>query len=96
VIVPDQYLSELIDSITVEAYGTEKQPSRFLVVFEAEVALPCVGTILGGEVEVWHTTSRGTEVDVQLLAVAEWAGVLVSRRSSTSASSLGRLRRGRT
>jgi hypothetical protein len=44
----------------------------------------------------WHTTSRGMDVEVQLLAVAEWAGVLVSRRSSTSASSLGRLRRGRT
>jgi hypothetical protein len=49
--MPDQCLSELIESISVDAYGTEEQPSGFLEVFDEEVALPCVAIIVDAEVE---------------------------------------------
>lgn len=60
-VVPDQCLSELIESTTVDAFGTEEQPSGFLEVFEEEVALPCVATILDVEVEVLALDVEGDE-----------------------------------
>jgi hypothetical protein len=59
--MPDQCLSELIESITVDAYGTEEQPSGFLDVLEEEVALPCVATILDVEVRVLALDVDGDE-----------------------------------
>lgn len=45
-------LSELIESITVDAYGTDEQLTAFLAAFSEEVRVPCPATVLDLPVEV--------------------------------------------
>lgn len=50
--MPGQVLSQLIESITIDAYSAEEQLMGFLTVFGDEIALPCVANILDVDVEV--------------------------------------------
>jgi hypothetical protein len=61
VVVPGRSLSELIDSIVVDAYGTDEQLTAFLTVFDDEVDLPCAAQILGVEIEVVAFDLEGDE-----------------------------------
>jgi hypothetical protein len=61
VTVPGQPLSELVESIIVDAYGTDEQVTAFLTVFGDEVDLPCAAQILGVEVEVVAFDLEGDE-----------------------------------
>jgi hypothetical protein len=61
VVVPGQSLSELVDSIVVDAYGTDEQLMAFLTVFDDEVDLPCAAQILGVEIEVVAFDLEGDE-----------------------------------
>lgn len=45
-------LSELVESIVVDAYGTDEQLTASLAVFDEEVSLPCSAHILGVDVKV--------------------------------------------
>lgn len=53
--------NELVESIIVDAYGTEEQLTAFLTVFEAEVERPCAAQILGVDVEVLAFDLEGDE-----------------------------------
>jgi hypothetical protein len=59
--VPRQSLSQLIDAITLDAYGTDEELTGFLTVFDEQVALPCVAQILDVEVEVLAFDLEGDE-----------------------------------
>jgi hypothetical protein len=61
VAVPAQSLNELVESITVDAYGTDEQSTAFLTVFEEEVDLPCPAQILGIDIEVLGFDLQGDE-----------------------------------
>jgi hypothetical protein len=61
VVVPGQSLSELVDSIVVDAYGTDEQVTAFLTVFDDEVDLPCAAQILGVKIEVVAFDLEGDE-----------------------------------
>jgi hypothetical protein len=54
-------VSELIDAITVDAYGTDEELTAFLTVFDGQVALPCVALVLDVEVEVLGFDLEGDE-----------------------------------
>ena len=56
-----QSLRELVDSITVDAYGAEEQLTAFYTVFEEEVSLPCAAKILDVDVEVLAFDLEGDE-----------------------------------
>ncbi|MGH9292284.1 MAG: hypothetical protein ACRDZ6_05845 [Acidimicrobiales bacterium] len=56
-----QYLAQLIDEITVDAYNTDEQMSGFLQVFQDEVAVPVAATVLGVAVEVTGFDVEGDE-----------------------------------
>ena len=47
-----QSLRQLIDEITVDAYGVDEQLSAFLQVFRDEVAVPVRGVVMDIAVEV--------------------------------------------
>lgn len=59
--MPGQSLSELIESITVDAYSAEEQLMGFLTVLGDEVALPCAAKILDIDVEVLGFDVEGDE-----------------------------------
>lgn len=59
--MPRQSLSELIDAITLDAYGTDEQLTAFLTVFDEQVALPCAAKVLDIEVEVLGFDLEGDE-----------------------------------
>ena len=61
VAVPCQSLRELVDSIVVDAYGTDEQLTALLTVFDDEVALPYGAQILGVDVEVLEFDLEGDE-----------------------------------
>ena len=61
VAVPPQSLNELVESITVDAYGTDEQLTAFLTVFEEEVDRPCPAQILGVDIEVVAFDLQGDE-----------------------------------
>lgn len=56
-----QSLSQLVESITVDAYGAYEQLAAFLTVFEEEVSLPCAAKILGVDLEVRGFDLEGDE-----------------------------------
>jgi len=56
-----QDLQQLIDEITVDAYGLDEQLSGFLQVFVDEVAVPAPGTLLDFAVEVTGFDFEGDE-----------------------------------
>ena len=56
-----QSLRELVDSITVDAYGAEEQLTAFYTVLEEEVSLPCAAKILDVDVEVLAFDLEGDE-----------------------------------
>ena len=51
-VVSSAALSELIESVTVDAYGIDEQLTAFLTAFSEEVAVPCPATVLDLPVEV--------------------------------------------
>lgn len=59
--VSGQSLSQLVESITVDAYGAYEQLVAFLTVFEEEVSLPCAAKILGVDLEVRAFDLEGDE-----------------------------------
>lgn len=59
--MPGQSLSQLVESIMVDAYGTDEQLTAFLTVFEEEVDLPCDAEILGVDIEVLAFDLQGDE-----------------------------------
>ena len=61
--VPLAALSELIESITVDAYGTDEQLTAFLTAFSEEVPVPvpCPATVLELSVEVLGFDIEGDE-----------------------------------
>jgi hypothetical protein len=61
VVVPGRSLSELVDSIVVDAYGTDEQLTAFLTALDDEVDLPCAAQILGVEIEVVAFDLEGDE-----------------------------------
>jgi hypothetical protein len=61
VAVPGQYLSELVESIIVDAYGSDEQLTAFLTVFDEEVDLPCAAQILDIDVEIVAFDLEGDE-----------------------------------
>lgn len=60
-VVPGRSLSELVDSIVVDAYGTDEQLTAFLTALDDEVDLPCAAQILGVEIEVVAFDLEGDE-----------------------------------
>ncbi len=56
-----QSLAQLIEEITVDAYDTDEQMSGFLQVFQDEVAVPVVATVLDLAVEVTGFDLEGDE-----------------------------------
>ena len=54
-------LSELIESVTVDAYGTDEQLAAFLTAFSEEVPVPCPATVLDLPVEVLAFGIEGDE-----------------------------------
>jgi hypothetical protein len=56
-----QDLGQLIDEITVDAYGLDEQLMGFLQVFLDEVTLPASGVVLGSAVEVVGFDFEGDE-----------------------------------
>ena len=54
-------LSELIESIIVDAYGTGEQLAAFLGAFSEEVRVPCVATALDLPVEIVRFDAEGDE-----------------------------------
>lgn len=60
-VVPGQSLSELVDSIVIDAYGTDEQLTAFLTAFDDEVNLPCAAQILGVDIEVVAFDLEGDE-----------------------------------
>jgi hypothetical protein len=59
--VPRESLSQLIESITVDAYGADEQLTGFLTVFNEEVTLPCAAKVLDVDVEVLGFDVEGDE-----------------------------------
>lgn len=59
--VAGQSLSELVEAITVDAYGADEQLTAFYTVFDEEVSLPCVAKILDVDVEVLAFDLEGDE-----------------------------------
>jgi hypothetical protein len=51
-VVSSAALSDLIESITLDAYGTDEQLGAFLAAFSEEVRVPCPATVLHLPVEV--------------------------------------------
>ncbi|MHB1511468.1 MAG: hypothetical protein ACYCST_20990 [Acidimicrobiales bacterium] len=90
--MPRQSLSELIESIAVDAYRTDEQITGFLTVFNEEVRVPCAAQVLDVAVEVPEFDVEGDERR-GLVARCRRAGALVSCCSLMSASSPGRWRR---
>ena len=56
-----QDLEQLIDEITVDAYGLDEQLTGFLQVFLDEVTLPASAVVLGSAVEVVRFDFEGDE-----------------------------------
>jgi hypothetical protein len=56
-----QDLEQLIDEITVDAYGLDEQLTGFLQVFLDEVSLPASAVVLGSAVEVVGFAFEGDE-----------------------------------
>jgi len=59
--VPPQSLSQLVDAITLDAYGTDEQLTAFLTVFDDQVAVPCGAKVLDIEVEVLSFDLEGDD-----------------------------------
>lgn len=56
-----QSLGELVDAITVDAYGADEQLTAFFTVFEEGVSLPCAAKILDVDIEVLAFDLEGDE-----------------------------------
>jgi hypothetical protein len=56
-----QDLEQLIDEITVDAYGLDEQLTGFLQVFVDEVTIPAPGTVLDFPVEITGFDFEGDE-----------------------------------
>ena len=54
-------MSELVESIIVDACGSDEQLTAFLTVFDEQVDLPCAAQILGIDVEVLAFDLEGDE-----------------------------------
>ena len=50
--MPRESLRDLVEFITVDAYGTDEQLSGFLTVFDEQVRVPCSARVLDVDVEV--------------------------------------------
>ncbi len=61
VAVPRESLSQLVDAITLGAYGTDEQLTAFLTVFDEQVAVPCGANVLDIEVEVLGFDLEGSD-----------------------------------
>lgn len=61
VTVPGHSLRQIVESIIVDAYGSDEQLTAFLTVFDEEVDLPCAAQILGVDVEVVAFDLEGDE-----------------------------------
>lgn len=59
--VADQSLGELIESVTLDAYGVDEELTAFLTVFGDAVKLPCPAKILDIDVEVLVFDFEGDE-----------------------------------
>lgn len=59
--VADQSLGELIESVTLDAYGVDEELTAFLTVFGDAVKLPCPAKILDIDVEVQVFDFEGDE-----------------------------------
>ena len=59
--MPPPALSELVESITADAYGTDEQLTPFLTAFSEEVQMPCSATVLDLPVEVLRFDAEGDE-----------------------------------
>ena len=59
--MPSRALSELIESIVVETYGTDEQLAAFLGAFSEEVRVPCPATVPDLPVEVVAFDVEGDE-----------------------------------
>ena len=59
--MPSRALSELIESIIVDAYGTDEQLVAFLTAFFEEVRVPCAATVLDIPVEIVRFDIEGDE-----------------------------------
>ena len=59
--MPSRALSELIESIIVDAYGTDEQLAAFLGAFSEEVRVPCAATVLDIPVEIVRFDIEGDE-----------------------------------
>ena len=59
--VPSRALSELIESVTVDAHGTDEQLTAFLFAFCEEVRVPCAATVPDLPVEIVRSDIEGDE-----------------------------------
>lgn len=59
--VSGQPVDELIETITVDAYGAEEQLTAFLTVLDEQVTLPCKARLLDIDVEVVGFDLEGDE-----------------------------------
>jgi hypothetical protein len=61
VAMPRQSLSDLVDIITLDAYGTDEQLSGFLTAFDERVRVPCAAKVLDVDIEVLGFDIEGDE-----------------------------------
>jgi hypothetical protein len=59
--VAGQSLDELIDSVTLDAYGADEELTAFLTVFDDAVELPCPANVLDIDVDVLAFDFEGDE-----------------------------------
>lgn len=78
VVMPSKSLKELVESIIVDAYGTDEQLTAFLTAFEENVDRPCGAQILGVDIEVLSFDLEGDEPEVWSLVAAPWVGLPMS------------------
>lgn len=86
-------LSQLVDAITLDAYGTNEQLTGVLTVFSEHVALPVRPQVLEVEVEALGFDLEEMSAEASWHVAGAGAGTLVWCRSPMSASSLGWWRR---
>jgi len=94
--MPRQSLSDLVDIITLDAYGVDEQLSGFLTAFDERVRVPCAAKVLDVDVEVLGFDIEGDERRGLVARCHRVGGQRVSCRSPMSASNPGRWRRGCT
>lgn len=57
-------LDALIEEVTVDAYNDSEQLTAFLTAFEEATKLPCLGKVIGEEVEVLSLTTDEDRVEL--------------------------------